>query len=56
MYRYQYVVGIVAIIATGALVWHGSLDASVFSSICTLVLGYVFGREVQNVANGNGAK
>lgn len=50
MYRYQYIVGVVAIVACAALTANGSLDASVFSSITTLVLGYVFGREI--AANG----
>ena len=50
---WQYVTAIVVIIAVAALAWEGTVDSSVFASLATLCLGYVFGR---NVANGNGAK
>jgi len=54
---WQYAVAIVAIIATGALVFNSSLDGGVFSSLVTLVLGYAFGRQTAtNGTNGNGAK
>jgi hypothetical protein len=47
MYRYgEYVVALVAIVVSGFLVNQGSLDAGVFSSVVTLCLGYVFGKQV----------
>jgi len=49
---YQYVTAIIAIVATAGLAANGTVDASVFSALVTLVLGYVFGRNV-NTSNGN---
>jgi hypothetical protein len=51
---WQYATAIVAIIATGALVFNSNIDSSVFASLVTLCLGYVFGK--QQATNGNGAK
>lgn len=34
----------------------GTVDSSVFASLATLCLGYVFGRNVAGATNGNGAK
>jgi len=47
-------VAIVAIVVSGALVWGSSLDSSVFASVTTLCLGYVFGTNRR--PNGNGTK
>lgn len=52
----QYAVAIVAILASAFLVYGNHLDASVFASLATLCLGYVFGRQSVNGTNGNGAK
>jgi len=51
---WQYVTAIVVIIAVAALAWEGTVDSSVFASLATLCLGYVFGRNV--ATNGSGAK
>lgn len=45
---WQYATAIVAIIAVAALSFHGTVDSSVFASLVTLCLGYVFGRNVTN--------
>lgn len=51
---WQYVTAIVIVIAVAALSYHGTVDSSVFASLVTLCLGYVFGRNV--ASNGSGAK
>jgi hypothetical protein len=52
---WQYATAIVSIIAVAALAANGTVDSSVFASLVTLCLGYVFGRTM-NPSNGNGAK
>ncbi len=47
---YQYVTAIIAIVATAGLAAYGTVDAGVFSALVTLVLGYVFGRNVNTNA------
>lgn len=49
-------VAITAIVASGLLTWTSHLDSSVFASVTTLCLGYVFGIARKTNANGNGAK
>lgn len=47
-YIAQDTVAIVAIVATGILTYHGSVAAGSFEALVTLVLGFVFGRQVSN--------
>jgi len=48
----QLAVAVVAIVATAILAYEGTVESGVFASTVTLILGYVFGRQV---SNGNGA-